>query len=66
MIKKTKLFIIILLSLFLVGCSVQNETTITISEDKKVNFSTLIAFDKDLLSSLSGLNAINSEVTVDE
>ncbi len=65
MIKIIKTLIIIFLSLFLVGCSIKNDTIITISEDHKLDYNVLITIDKDILSNMINANIISGEDDID-
>ena len=57
-----KKVIIILSILLLCSCSVKNDNTMTITSDGKVNYSVIIAFDKQLLSSLNEMDIIDDKI----
>jgi hypothetical protein len=61
MINRIKVFIVLFLSLFLIGCSIKNDTTLTISENHKMDYSILISIDKGFLSNFADVNLINKE-----
>ena len=64
--KIVKYFIFIVFSFLLVGCSVKNDNNITINRNGSLNYSVLIAFDRDLLSALSKINLLETESDVEK
>ena len=64
--KIVKKLFILLFCFVLCGCSVKNNSTLTIKQNKEVDYSILIAFDKDLISALSKADIIEGEVSVSD
>ena len=54
--------IIILTIFILCSCSVKNDNSLTIDSNGKVDYSVIIAFDKELLSGLNNMDVIDGSV----
>lgn len=61
-----KIISLVLIVFILFGCSIKNDNNLTISQDGKVDFNVLIAFDKDLLSALIKTDVIKETSSVSE
>ena len=64
--KIVKKLFILLFCFVLCGCSVKNNSTLTIKQNKEVDYNVLIAFDKDLINTLSKADIINNETSVSD
>lgn len=56
-----KLFIVLTI-LFLCSCSIKNDNNLTINSNGKVDYSVIIAFDKELLSNLNDMEVIDGSL----
>ena len=54
--------IIILTIFILCSCSIKNDNSLTIDSNGKVDYSIIIAFDKELLSGLNNMDVIDGSV----